>query len=213
MNAAGVVAALALFAALCSVLAAAATVSDWYGAQGDRLTTDLELLAIALLASVLLISLARYLSARAGSKHVDEPSGSSSVAVGALTAGMGVLVIVLGTCRVSTISRRLVWDDLMFLPAGLIFVFGGMLMSLQRTRPMIARLLGALLATSFALTVDWIAFAPGERHFGGGLSLGFLALGIAPSEWIGRTVFGLLAVLATVIAAMVWTAVVRSKGS
>jgi hypothetical protein len=91
-------------------------------------------------------------------------------------------------------------DSLMGVPAGLMFVFAGFLMALP---PQYARwqgLLAKLTMTCFALTFDWVAFGPGERHFTGS----FMGAGFIPSEFVGRAVFGVFAVVLDICAIAMW---------
>jgi hypothetical protein len=54
--------------------------------------------------------------------------------------------------------------------------------------------------TCFALTFDWVAFGPGERHFTGS----FMGSGFIPSEFVGRAVFGAFAVVLDICAIAMW---------
>ena len=53
--------------------------------------------------------------------------------------------------------------------AGSAFVLAGALIWLPQRLSGSRELLGAMLITTFAVVIDWSAFAPGERHFGGSL--------------------------------------------
>jgi hypothetical protein len=63
--------------------------------------------------------------------------------------------------------------------------------------------------TAFALIFDWIAFGPGERLFGGGLSSGAVGIHANPGETLGRVAFGIVAVMMDVLAALVWMRLLR----
>jgi hypothetical protein len=95
-------------------------------------------------------------------------------------------------------------ETLIGLPAGLIFVIGGALLALPPGRTRMQGLLTALLVTCFALTLDWVAFGPGERKFSGGISFGVIGAGFQPGELFGRTVFGFFAVILDIMAIFVW---------
>jgi hypothetical protein len=88
------------------------------------------------------------------------------------------------------------------------FFFAGVLMALPAQWARSRSILSALLMTAFAVTFDWIAFGPGERHFSGGFSMGFLGMGFSPGQWMGRIAFGLFGVLTTVLAVMAWARVI-----
>ena len=200
-----------LFAALCALFAAVATLADWHHGQTARLPTDVELFAIALCACAVLIPVGRYLARVETVERPDPLSRRGSLVAGVLAAGMGILIIVLGAYRASVAAHAIGWDDFMFLPAALIFVFGGALLSPKPAQPGLRRFLGAALVTCFAITLDWIAFAPGERHFSGGVSLGFVSVGTSSADWVGRAIFGVFGVIATLGALAAWATVGRAE--
>ena len=72
-------------------------------------------------------------------------------------------------------------DNFMAIPAGLMFVFAGALMALPPNSGKWQNFLATLLVTCFALTLDWVAFGPGERKFTGS----FVGIGFIPSEFLG----------------------------
>jgi hypothetical protein len=63
-------------------------------------------------------------------------------------------------------------------------------------------LLGGTLVGLMAAIFHWIAFGPGERHFGGGIGLPFVSVSGPASEWTGRAAFGIGAVLMDVL--LIW---------
>jgi hypothetical protein len=91
-------------------------------------------------------------------------------------------------------------DNLMAVPAGLMFVFAGILMALPPEYKQWQTLLATLLITCFALTFDWVAFGPGERKFTGS----FMGIGFIPVELVGRTFFGFFAVILDIFAIKMW---------
>jgi len=91
-------------------------------------------------------------------------------------------------------------DNLMGVPAGLMFVFAGIFMALPPEYKQWRNLLATLLVTCFALTFDWVAFGPGERRFSGS----FVGIGFAPSEFFGRASFGVCAVILDIWAIAMW---------
>jgi hypothetical protein len=56
-------------------------------------------------------------------------------------------------------------------------------------------LLGAGVVGSMAAIFNWVAFGPGPRHFGGSISIPFVAVSGPQGEWSGRVAFGLAAVM------------------
>jgi hypothetical protein len=156
-----------------------------------RTGVDLTLLAIAAAACVALLALARVLArhevrtapAADGEQREQPVLGAVVAAMGLFVAGSGVY----GAVHADPFSV----DSLMAVPAGLMFVFAGILIGLPQESKW-RNLLVTLLIICFALTFDWVAFGPGERQFSG--------FGFIPSEWIGRAVFGAFAILLDVLA-------------
>ena len=56
-------------------------------------------------------------------------------------------------------------------------------------------LLGMGVVGAMAAIFNWVAFGPGPRHFGGSISIPFVAVSGPQSEWSGRVAFGAAAVL------------------
>ena len=176
---------------------------------GPRTPNNVRLTAIAAVACVLLIALARLLAAREPPDAATRPlSPRAKVYVGAACAAMGVLTLAIGT-HAALNARHATADNFMYVPAALAFVFAGALVALPPRRSALTRILGALLITSFAVTFDWIAFAPGERHFSGGMSFGGFGIGVRPGELFSRAMFGIGAVIADLVAVVLWVRLLR----
>jgi hypothetical protein len=156
-----------------------------------RIGTDLTLLAVAAGACIALLALARVLGRReARTAPVADGEPRRQPVLGAVVAAMGLFVAgsgVYGAIHAVPFS----FDSLMAVPAGLMFVFAGLLVGLPQESKWRDPLV-TLLIVCFALTFDWVAFGPGERQFSG--------FGFIPSEWIGRAVFGAFAILLDVLA-------------
>ena len=180
---------------------------------GPRTTSDLQLLLIAGTLCVGLLALARHLRAKESDAVLATDGGrltpSGRIAVGATVAGLGLLMIGFGLRAALRATHPLASEDFIGVFAAMVFVFGGALLALPPERAGPQKLLGALLMTTFALTLDWIAFGPGPRRFGGGLSNGWLGIGFAIGETFGRTVFGIFAIILDVIAALMWLRLIR----
>jgi hypothetical protein len=175
---------------------ASAEISD----ATSRIRSDLVLLMIAALASVGLLALARYLGAReAVSAPLADGVLRGGLGVGIACASMGLMLVGLAV-RATIEADPFSADNLMGVPAGLMFVLSGILMALPPRYANWQKLLATLLMTCFALTFDWVAFGPGERHFGGS----FMGLGFIPSEYVGRAVFGVFAVVLDICAIAMW---------
>jgi hypothetical protein len=172
---------------------------------GPRTRSNLILTFGAALACVVLVPLGRFMAAReppdAGTRDLT-PAGRR--ALGMFCAGMGLLVIGLGIRFTADAAHPLAAEDIVLFPAGLSFVFAGVLVALPPGRAALQRFFGALLVTAFALTLDWIAFGPGERHFSGGISIG-IGIGFNPGQLLGRIAFGIGAVILDIMAAVLWT--------
>jgi hypothetical protein len=176
---------------------ASAEVSD----AVNRIHNDLVLIAIAAIASAGLLALARFLRAR----EVNAPAARSDstsqggLGIGLLSAGVGLVVAGSGAYR-AIYAGPFAVDNVMGVPAGLMFVFAGILLALPPVQKKWRNLLATLLVTCFAVTFDWVAFGAGERHFSGSLN-GF---GFVPSELFGRAAFGFFAVILDIIAILMW---------
>ncbi len=168
--------------------------------DADRMHTDITLFMIAAIASAGLLMLARYLRAReARAAPAGDNASRGGLAVGLGCAAMGLMLV--GFAVYSAIhADPLTADHLMAVPAGLMFVFAGILMALPPEHRKWQALLATLLITGFALTFDWVAFVPGERKFGGS----FMGFGFMPAEAFGRAVFGVFAVVLDIFAVKMW---------
>ncbi len=101
-------------------------------------------------------------------------------------------------------------------PRGLVGVVGavcalGSVIALLPRDSRASAILAALAITAFAAIGGWIAFGPGERHFGMSLSFGAFASDGNPGEWIGRMAFGLAALLCGLCAFAMWRHALRSR--
>ena len=166
----------------------------------DRIRTDLTLFAIAAIASAGLLMLAKYLRAReARAAPVTDGASRGGLGVGLACAAMGLMLV--GFAIYSAIHADPVTaDNFMGMPAGLMFVFAGILMALPPRYGKWQNLLATLLITCFALTIDWVAFGPGERKFSGSM----MGIGFIPGEFVGRAVFGVFAVVLDICAVAMW---------
>lgn len=181
---------------------------------GPRTTPDLQLLMIFATASVGLLALAKHLRAKEASAPAADPGSLSShgrLAVGLAVAAMGFLEIGLNIHAALHARHPLTSEDFIGAFAATIFVFGGALLALPPERAALQRLVATLLVTTFALTLDWVAFGPGTRQFGGGISLGVIGIGFPPGEILGRTVFGIGAVVLDIVAVVMWVRLIRQR--
>jgi hypothetical protein len=176
---------------------------------GPRTSSNLKLTGLAAIVCFALLVLAKHMKSReALDAGTGEVSPLGRVALGFSCAAMGFIPMGIGISSAIHATHPLTSEDFISVLAGLIFVFGGVLLGLPPGRTGLQRLFGALLATAFAATVDWIAFGPGERHFGGTLSAG-IAIGFHPSEFFGRAVFGIAAVPLDILAIFMWAGCIR----
>jgi hypothetical protein len=165
-----------------------------------RTRTDLIIVAVAAVACVTLLALARFLGAReARAAPRANCSQHGQPVLGVVIAAMGLMVAAEGVCGAIQTDPP-TFDSLMAVPAGLMFVFAGAFVGVpadSKWRDLLAR----LLVTCFALTFDWVAFGPGEREFVGS----FGGFDFIPSEWVGRAMFGAFAVILDILAVGMWT--------
>jgi hypothetical protein len=170
------------------------------GFASDRIHTDLILFTIAAIACAGLLSLARFLNAReARAAPVANDPQRGMLAYGLLFAAMGLMITgfaLYGAVHADPFTA----DRLMAAPAGLMFVFAGILIALPPEYTKWRNLLATLVITCFAVTFDWVAFGPGERRFTGSIG-GF---GFIPGEMMGRAFFGLFAVVLDICAIAMW---------
>jgi hypothetical protein len=130
-----------------------------------------------------------------------ELSPGARIAIGVALLVLGVAVAAHGAQLLLAAPQPLSSDGVAGLPIGLVFAFGGLLLAVPARFARLRAVCGALLVTGFALILDWIAFGPGARKFGGGIG--------HSSELFGRAVFGVGAVLASILAVLMWVHGIR----
>ena len=131
-------------------------------------------------------------------------SPGGRIAIGAACGVMGLLSIALGVDSVLSSANTPGSDFLGIVSFGLIWVFGGALIVLPPGNSRLRDCLGTMLVTCFALAFDWVAFAPGERAFTGGVSHGGVGGAFHPDETTGRVIFGAAAMVLNVISVVLW---------
>jgi hypothetical protein len=165
-----------------------------------RIHSDLILFAGFAIAAAGLLMLAKFLRARASvAAPVADGAPGGNLAMAVLFGGIGALMTGLAIHNALT-ADPFNADNLMGVPIALMFVFAGILIGLPPRYAKWRSLLAKLLMTCFALTFDWVAFGPGERHFTGS----FMGSGFIPSEFVGRAVFGAFAVVLDICAIAMW---------
>lgn len=93
---------------------------------------------------------------------------------------------------------------------GAVFMLAGSLVAVPDNAVRLRNFLTAVFMTVFAAVPGWVAFGPGEREFGGSVSIGAIAHAIEPGASLGRIAFGIGAVLIGIWAAYAWFAWLRS---
>jgi hypothetical protein len=165
-----------------------------------RIHSDLILFAGFAIAAAGLLSLAKFLRARASvAAPVADGAPGGNFAMAVLFGGIGALMTGLAIHSALNADPFRA-ENLMGVPIGLMFVFAGILIGLPPQYGKWRGLLAKLTMTCFALTFDWVAFGPGERHFTGS----FMGSGFIPSEFLGRAVFGAFAVVLDICAIAMW---------
>jgi hypothetical protein len=137
------------------------------------------------------------------------------LAVVGIACALGGILILLVAAGVIGDARDIRAPRWVVGAAGLAFVLAGIAVATGPAagRPTAAsapatwrrRVLGGAIVGLMAVAPNWIAFGPGERRFGGILTVPFLAVSSAVSETTGRIAFGIGAVLLD--AAFVWIVV------
>jgi hypothetical protein len=183
---------------------------------GPQFRTDASLTALCFVVCVALFLCARHFRPRTPAVETATEPGDLSrgggVALGAATAAIGSLIVGLALQAQIRAPAALSPGDLAAYPAGAMFILCGIILGLPSHQSRSRGILVALLMTCFAITLDWIAFGPGPRSFGGGLSLGLVSLGFQPGELFGRIVFGVFAVLLNLFTVFAWLAL-RSRSA
>lgn len=100
--------------------------------------------------------------------------------------------------------------------AGMLFVLGGVAVINgyafgAGTRPLAENALGFAIGAVFAAVFGWIAFGAGERNFSSSIELPFWRREGRGSEWLGRAMFGLGALMAAAIAIVAAVGAVRKR--
>jgi len=164
----------------------------------EKMRTDFFLLMLAAIASVAFSGLARIFRAREA-RAAPRADSNASLAIGVVSAAVGLLVTGFALDRAIN-AYPFGADGWMAVPAGLMFVFAGILIGLPAKHERARSWLATLMVTCFAVTFDWVAFGPGERHFTGSIG----SVGFPPGEMIGRFLFGVVAVVLDICAAAMW---------
>jgi hypothetical protein len=133
----------------------------------------------------------------------DDLSPGGRAAIGIAMAALGLGILALAAYRLAAEPEHWATGEVAALPIGLVFATGGLLIAVPERYSLARSIMGALMVTGFALACDWVAFGPGERHFGGGLSAGIVSVPVR-SDALGRIVFGVFGVIFDVIAALAW---------
>jgi hypothetical protein len=163
-----------------------------------RIRNDLMLFSIAAIACAALLALSKILRAREA--RVAPDTSGRALGLGLVVAALGATVSGAATYR-AIHAVPFAADNWMGVPAGLIFLIGGILLTLPPEYNKWRNWLATLLISCFALTFDWVAFGPGEREFG--VSINGFGLFI-PGEMVGRAAFGFFGVMVSICAAAMW---------
>ncbi|HZD21485.1 MAG TPA: hypothetical protein VE325_12505 [Burkholderiales bacterium] len=132
------------------------------------------------------------------------------LAIGLALTAVGVALAAFGAAGALHAGASM---QVVALPAGLAFVFGGGLVLVPDRLAALRLTLGALMVSSLALVFDWVAFAPGERQFTGSLAAGGAALSSPVGETAGRVFFGLFALAFDIAAIGLWLRLIRGPRS
>jgi hypothetical protein len=95
--------------------------------------------------------------------------------------------------------------------SGAALVLAGIAVALPQRSTGLQNLVGALLLTAFATMWLWIGLGPGQRNFGGGASVGPIAISGYSGETIGRIAFGAMGIVVALMALAAWRRLVRGR--
>jgi len=141
----------------------------------------------------------------------NELSPGARVAIGVAMLALGVGVVAIGAQTVLADPEGLSSEGLVSIPIGMVFAFGGLLLAVPPRYAKLRAVAVAILVTAFALTADWIAFGPGERRFGAHVGVGIIGVHGHANETLGRTAFGVCAVILDLLAVWIWLRGFRSR--
>jgi hypothetical protein len=138
-------------------------------------------------------------------------SPGARIAIGVVIALAGVAACVMGMAT-AWAQAPLSDDHWVGLPLGVALASFGALLAAPSERMRLRGILAALVVTGFALTFDWIAFGPGERHFTASAGNGAAGVHTTVGSRTGRIAFGVFAVLLDASAIFLWRAALRPGG-
>jgi hypothetical protein len=134
----------------------------------------------------------------------NELSPGARIAIGAAMLALGIAVTAVGAQTLLADPEGLSSEGLVGVPIGMVFAFGGLLLAVPPRYARLRAAAAAVLVTAMALTADWVAFGPGERRFGAHVGAGIVGVHGRASETLGRTVFGVGAVILDLFAVLLW---------
>jgi len=149
------------------------------------------------------MSSSRKAKASGTAKKKDLSSGQR-VAIGLAVIAMGIGIVALGVDSLANKADKFAAGEFAALPVGMVFAFGGALLALPGSFARIRALMAALMITALAVTVDWIAFGPGESSLTSGFSLNTARGPLQAGHMLGRVLFIVAAVLADLLALWAW---------
>lgn len=133
------------------------------------------------------------------------PSRRGQITVGLLLVAVGIGIAALAAGHLGKPAGRLPVDPVVALIAALGFVFAGTILAAPERRASFKTWTGALLITSIALLLDWVAFGPGERRFAAGSPSANAAVGPHQvKEMSVRFLFAIGAALFSLMALWAW---------
>jgi hypothetical protein len=138
-------------------------------------------------------------------------SPRAAVVLGAICVAAGLLIVLVAADVIPTDPARFRAPRWVVSAAGLMFVVAGVTLAAFSApgapegageTTWRSMLLGGTIVGLMAAILNWIAFGPGERRFGGTVAVPFVAVSGPAPEWSGRAVFGIGAVLVDLF--LVW---------
>ena len=139
-----------------------------------------------------------------GTAKKKDLSPGQRVAIGLAVIAVGIGVVVLGVDSLANKADKFAAGEFAALPVGMVLAFSGALLALPQSFPRMRSLIAALMITALALTVDWIAFGPGESSLWNGFSLSSVRGPLQTGHMLSRFLFGIGAVLADLLALWAW---------
>ncbi len=139
-----------------------------------------------------------------------QPSPAGRYGVAAVCLLVGAFILIIAADVVPAKEAKFNAPQWVVGACGIVFMLAAVMILVPPSMRRLQGFLGALLLSLFAAIPAWIAFGAGERKFSGSVSFGIMTATSQPGVSTGRIVFGIAAVLISLIAICAWLRWLRS---